>query len=74
MTHRGVNAVTESFFSSLKKERIKKQIYKNRELALAEVADYIEVFYNRTCRHSHLGGVSPEQFEAAHKQRRRGVR
>ena len=30
------NAVAESFFSSLKKERIKKQIYKNRELAIAE--------------------------------------
>jgi putative transposase len=51
----------------LKKERIKKQIYKNRELAIADVADYIDAFYNRTRRHSHLGGVSPEQFEAAHK-------
>ena len=67
------NAVVESFFSSLKKERIKKQIYKNRELALADVTDYIVTFYNRTRRHSHLGGVSPEQFEAAHKLRRRGV-
>ena len=36
------NAVAESFFSSLKKERIKKQIYKNRELALTDVADYID--------------------------------
>jgi putative transposase len=62
------NAVAESFFSSLKKERIKKQIYKNRELANAEVADYIDTFYNRTRRHSHLGGLSPEQFEAAHKR------
>jgi putative transposase len=67
------NAVAESFFSSVKKERIKKQIYKNRELALADVADYVETFYNRTRRHSHLGGVSPEQFEAAHIQRHRGV-
>ena len=64
------NAVAESFFSSLKKERIKKQIYKNRELAIADVADYIDTFYNRTRRHSHLGGLSPEQFEAAHKPRR----
>jgi transposase InsO family protein len=61
---------TESFFSSLKKERIKKQIYKNRALAIADVADYIESFYNRTRRHSHLGGLSPEQFEAAHVPRR----
>jgi len=63
------NAVAESFFSSLKKERIKKQIYKNRELALRDVADYIDRFYNHTRGHSHLGGVSPEQFEAALKRR-----
>ena len=67
------NAVAESFFSSLKKERIKKRIYKNRELALTDVADYIDAFYNRTRRHSHLVGVSPEQFEAAHKVRRKSV-
>jgi putative transposase len=65
------NAVAESVFGSLKKERIKKQIYKNRELAIADVADYIETFYNRTRRHSHLGGLSPEQFETAHKPHRR---
>jgi putative transposase len=67
------NAVAESFFSSLKKERIKKHIYKTRELAIADVSDYIDNFYNSTRRHSHLGGVSPEQFEADHKVRRRGV-
>jgi putative transposase len=44
------NAVAESFFSSLKKERIKKQIYKNRELAVADVAHYIDSFYNSTRR------------------------
>ena len=36
------NAVVESFFGSLKKERIKKQIYKNRQLAEADVRDYTE--------------------------------
>jgi putative transposase len=61
------NAVAESFFSSLKKERIKKRIYKTRDLARADVFDYIESFYNRTRRHSHLGGVSPEAFENASK-------
>lgn len=61
------NAVAESFFSSLKKERIKKRIYKTRDLARADVFDYIEMFYNRTRRHSHLGGVSPEAFESASK-------
>jgi putative transposase len=67
------NAVAESFFSSLKKERVKKQIYKNREVAKADLADYIDNFYNRTRRHSHLGGLSPEQFEAAHKRSRKGL-
>ena len=67
------NAVAESFFGSLKKERIKKQIYKNRDLAIADVAQYIDSFYNSTRRHSHLGGVSPEQFEAAHKPLRKGL-
>ncbi len=42
-------------------------------LALADVADDIESFYNPTRRHGHLGGVSPEQFESAHKARRRGI-
>ncbi|QWZ75392.1 IS3 family transposase [Enterobacter roggenkampii] len=59
------NAVAESFFSSLKKERIRKRIYKTRDLARADIFDYIEVFYNRSRRHSHLGGVSPEAFGQA---------
>ena len=62
------HAVAESFLSSLKKERIKKRIYKTREIAHAEIYDYIEMFYNRTRRHSHLSGVSPEVFEAVSKQ------
>jgi putative transposase len=59
------NAVAESFFGSLKKELIKKRIFKNREIAQAEISGYIESLYNRTRRQSHLGGVSPEEFEAA---------
>jgi putative transposase len=62
------NAVAESFFASLKKERIKKRIYKNRDLAVADVSDYIDSFYNRTRRHRHLGGVSPETFETNAKR------
>ena len=58
------NAVAESFFSSLKKERIRKRIYTTRELATAEIDEYIETFYNRSRRHSHLSGVSPAAFEA----------
>ncbi len=59
------NAVAESFFGSLKKERIKKRIYKNREIARADIYEYIESFYNPVRRHSHLGGVSPDAFELA---------
>lgn len=67
------NAVAESFFSSLKKERIKKHIYKNRELAVTDIADYIESFYNGSRRHSHLGEVSRDQFEAMSRRRRQGL-
>jgi putative transposase len=56
----------------LKKERVKKHIYQNRELAVEDITEYID-FYNRTRRHSHLGGISPEQFEATQKSRRRAV-
>ena len=59
------NAVAESFFSSLKKERIRKTVYRTRDLTKADIFEYIEMFYNRTRRHSHLGGVSPEVFETA---------
>ncbi|UCQ49487.1 IS3 family transposase [Edwardsiella ictaluri] len=61
----GYNSVAESFFSSLKKERIRKCVYKTRELARTDIFDYIEAFYNRARRHSHPGGVSPEAFERA---------
>lgn len=57
------NAAVESFFSSLKKEKIRRHIFKTREEAKAEVFDYIEVFYNRARRHQHLGNISPEAFE-----------
>ena len=59
------NAVAESFFSSLKKERVKKRIYRTHDLARADIFNYIEMFYNPKRRHSHLGGVSPEDFETA---------
>lgn len=67
------NAVAESFFSSLKKERIKKRIYRNRDLATQDIADYIESFYNPKRRHQHLGGVSPDEFEAASTPPKEGV-
>jgi len=57
------NAAMESFFSSLKIERIRKKVYRSRDQARADVFDYIERFYNPTRRHSTLGYVSPIDFE-----------
>jgi putative transposase len=57
------NAAMESFFSSLKTERIARKIYRTRNQARAEVFDYIERFYNPTRRHSTLGYLSPIDFE-----------
>lgn len=58
------DAVAESFFSPLKKERICKRIYETRDIAQADYFDYIEVFYDRTRRHSHLGCVGPRRLNA----------
>ena len=57
------NAVAESFFSNLKKERIKRRIYASRQEAKSDVFDYIKGFYNRVRRHSHLNQMSPLAFE-----------
>jgi putative transposase len=53
------NAAMESFFSSLKTERIKGQLYRTRDAARADVFDYIERFYNTIRRHSTIGYLSP---------------
>ena len=57
------NAAMESFFSSLKTERIGKRVYRTRDDARADVFDYIELFYNPRRRHSTLGYLSPVEFE-----------
>ena len=58
------NAAMESFFSSLKIERVSRRIYRTRDEARADVFDYIERFYNPKRRHSSIGYVSPMEFEA----------
>ena len=57
------NAMMESFFATLKKERVHREDYATRSEARASVFDYIERFYNRLLRHSALGYLSPEQYE-----------
>ena len=59
------NAVMESFWGTLKTELIYRKKYQTREAAHQSIFEYIEVFYNRSRRHSSLGYVSPEAFEAA---------
>jgi len=56
------NAPTESFFNSLKNERVHGTRYATRDEAKADLFDYIEPFYNRRRRHSTLGYKSPTQF------------
>ena len=57
------NAAVESFFSSLKRERVHRRKYWSRAEAIEDLEDYIEAFYNRQRRHSHLGNISPAEFE-----------
>lgn len=61
--------MAESFFSNLKKERVRGGVYGNREEAHSDVFDYIEVFYNRQRRHGHLGGLAPMMFEAVNSKK-----
>jgi putative transposase len=59
------NAVMESFFGTVKRERVYQEHYFTREQAMGSLFEYMEVFYNRKRRHSTLGYVSPVEFEAA---------
>jgi transposase InsO family protein len=59
------NAMMESFFATLKKERVHQETYATRAQARRSIFDYIERFYNRVRRHSALGHVSPEEYEQA---------
>ena len=59
------NAVAESFFHTLKTELVHHEDYRSRSEAKASIFEYIEVFYNRQRRHSHIGQMAPLVFEAA---------
>jgi len=59
------NAAMESFFATLKRERVYHEHYYTHAQARASVFEYIEVFYNRKRRHSSLGYTSPVEFEAS---------
>ncbi|WP_371323894.1 IS3 family transposase [Dechloromonas sp. ZY10] len=67
------NAVAESFFQLLKRERIRRKVYLDREEATRDVFNYIEMFYNPKRRHSHANDVSPVEFEKQYFNRLQSV-
>ena len=67
------NAVAESFFQLLKRERIKRHIYKTRAEAKSDVFNYIEMFYNPKRRHSACDNLAPVAYENAWNLRHQTV-
>ena len=63
------NAVAESFFQLLKRERIRRKTYATREAARQDVFDYIEMFYNPKRRHSNNDRLSPVNYEKQYFER-----
>ena len=57
------NAVAESFFQLLKRERIRRHVYPTREAARSDVFNYIEMFYNSKRRHGFNEQLSPVEYE-----------
>jgi len=63
------NAVAESFFQLLKRERVRRKIYSDREEARRDIFDYIEMFYNPKRRHGYNHQLSPVNFEKQYFER-----
>jgi putative transposase len=59
--------VAESFFNLLKRERIRRKVYRSRDKARQDVFDCIEMFYNPKRRHVRNGMLSPVEFEKEQK-------
>ena len=72
MSRRGYfhdNAVAESFFQLLKRERIKRKIYSTREEARIDIFNYIELFYNSKRKHGSNNLLSPVEYENRYQKR-----
>jgi putative transposase len=63
------NAVAESFFQLLKRERIKRKIYNTRNEARQDIFDYIEMFYNSKRRHGSNNMLPPIEYENQFERR-----
>jgi putative transposase len=57
------NAPAESFFGTLKQECVHRYMFASRDAARSIVFEWVEVWYNRSRRHSSLGYLSPVEFE-----------
>jgi len=67
------NACAESFFQLLKRERIRRKIYRTREEGKLDVFNYIELFYNSTRRHGNNGDLSPMEYESNYFLKKQSV-
>ena len=67
------NACAESFFALLKRERIRRKIYRTREEGKADIFNYIELFYNSTRRHGNNNDLSPVEYEKNYFLKQEGV-
>ena len=67
------NAVVESFFNLLKRERVRRRVYKTRDEARRDMFDYIEMFYNPKRKHVRDGMLSPVEYERRQKISAEGV-
>ena len=67
------NAVAESVFNQLKRERIGRRTRRTRKGARQDVFDYSEMFHNPTRSHARTGMLSPAAFERQQMTRREGV-
>ena len=67
------NAVAESFFQLLKRERVRRKTYATIVDARKDVFEYIEMFYNPQRKHTKNGLLSPIEYERQHKMNAEGV-
>ncbi len=65
--------MVESFFGSLKQERVHWRNDQTRHKVPQDIMNYITMFYNSQRLHSYLGYKSPNQFESETKELKKAV-
>ncbi|GAA6154305.1 hypothetical protein NBRC116587_37280 [Pseudoteredinibacter isoporae] len=76
MSYRGSrhdNAVAESLFQLLKRERARKKVNVNRDEARSDIFDYIEMFYNTKRRHGFNNQLLLVEYEQRYQERLTGI-